>query len=196
VEAEMIQLKRSLLVFVGLSVICGLIYPLVITVISQSIFPRESNASLIKTGERIIGSDLIGQQFTSPKYFHGRPSATDPPYDASNSGGSNLASTSAKLIEQAKERIAAVRKENDLGADASVPADLVLTSASGLDPHISPGAALLQIGRIAKERKMPETDLRKMIQQNTEKPFAGFWGKERVNVLQLNLALDGIKMQK
>ena len=192
----MIQLKRSLLVFFWLSLFCGLIYPLVITAISQSIFPKESNASLIKNGDRVIGSHLIGQQFTSPKYFHGRPSSTDPPYDASNSGGSNLAPSSAKLIEQVKMRVAAVRKENGLASDAPVPADLVLTSASGLDPHISPAAALLQIGRIAKERKMPEADLQKMIQQKMEQPLLWFWGKERVNVLQLNLVLDGINLKK
>ena len=192
----MIQIKRSLLVFVGLSLICGLIYPLIITIISQSIFPKESNGSLIKNGNHVIGSQLIGQQFVSPKYFHGRPSATDPPYDASNSGGSNLAPSSAKLIEQVKARIASVRKENDLPSDVPIPADLVLTSASGLDPHISPAAALLQVQRIAKERKMEKHDLQKIIQQNTEQSFLGFWGKERVNVLTLNLAIDGIKFQK
>ena len=192
----MIQIKRSLLVFVGLSLICGLIYPLIITIISQSIFPKESNGSLIKNGNHVIGSQLIGQQFVGPKYFHGRPSATDPPYDASNSGGSNLAPSSAKLIEQVKARIASVRKENDLPSDVPIPADLVLTSASGLDPHISPAAALLQVQRIAKERKMEKHDLQKIIQQNTEQSFLGFWGKERVNVLTLNLAIDGIKFQK
>jgi len=192
----MIQIKRSLLVFVGLSIICGLIYPLIITLISQSIFPGESNAGLIKSGDRIIGSQLIGQQFTSPKYFHGRPSATDPPYDASNSGGSNLAPSSAKLLEQVKKRVAAVRKENELSADAAVPADLVLTSASGLDPHISVDSALIQVQRIAKQRKMDDSDLQRIISQNAEQPFLGFWGKERINVLQLNLLLDRIKIQK
>ena len=192
----MIQVKRSLLVFVGFSLICGLIYPLIITIISQSIFPKESNGSLIKNGNHIIGSHLIGQQFVSPEYFHGRPSATDPPYDANNSGGSNLAPSSIKLLEQVKMRVAAVRKENGLADDALIPADLVLTSASGLDPHISLDAALLQMRRIAKARNMTEADLQKIIQQNMERPFLGFWGKERVNVLQLNLAIDGIKAQK
>jgi K+-transporting ATPase ATPase C chain len=196
VEAEMIQIKRSLLVFFGLSLICGLIYPLVITIISQSIFPKESNGSLLKNGDHIIGSQLIGQQFISPKYFHGRPSATDPPYDASNSGGSNLAPSSAKLIEQVKARVASVHKENGLTSNVPVPADLVLTSASGLDPHISPAAALLQVPRVAKERKIEKYDLQKVIQQNTEQSFLGLWGKERVNVLTLNLAIDGIKFPK
>ena len=143
-----------------------------------------------------MGSQLIGQLFTSPKYFHGRPSATDPQYDASNSGGSNLAPSSAKLIAQAQARVEQVRTENGLSADAPVPADLVLTSASGLDPHISPLSAALQVKRIAGERKIPEADLEKIIQQNTEQPLLGIWGKERVNVLQLNLALDGIKVQR
>ena len=114
----------------------------------------------------------------------------------SNSGASNLAPSSTKLIEQVKARVAIVRKENSLASDVPVPADLVFTSASGLDPHISVDSALLQIQRIARERKMTEGDLQKMIQQNTEQPFLGFWGKERVNVLKLNMALDGIKLQK
>jgi len=185
-----LHLKRSLLMFLGLSVICGLIYPLLVLVISQSVFPRESNASIVMRDGRIIGSQLIGQQFTSRKYFQGRPSDTDPPYAADNSGGSNLAPTSAKLMGQVKYRIEQVRRENDLAPDAAVPADLVLASASGLDPHISVSSALLQIPRVAKERKMPVADLEKMVGRNVEQPFLGFWGKERVNVLQLNLFLD------
>jgi potassium-transporting ATPase KdpC subunit len=192
----MLQLKRSLLVFVGLSVICGLIYPLAVMVIAQNVFPGQSNAGIVKKGERIIGSQLIGQQFTSPQYFHGRPSATDPPYDAANSGGSNLAPTSAKLLAQVQARVEQVRKENGLHADAAIPGDLVLTSASGLDPHISPPAAALQIKRIAEKRMIPESDIKKIIYSNTERPWLGVWGKERVNVLQLNLALDGIKNER
>jgi len=186
----MLQLKRSLLVFLGLSLICGLFYPLFVLTIAQIIFPHESNASLIKSNDRIIGSQLIGQQFTSSKYFHGRPSATDPPYDAGNSGGSNLAPTNAKFIEQVKARVEQVRRENSLAPGALVPADLVLASASGLDPHISVDAALLQTHRIAKERKIAQSDLEKIIRRNIEQPFLGFWGQERVNVLQLNLQLD------
>jgi potassium-transporting ATPase KdpC subunit len=192
----MLQLKRSLLAFVGLSVICGLIYPLAVTVIAQAVFPEESNGSIIKNGKQIMGSQMIGQLFTSPKYFHGRPSATDPPYDASHSGGSNLAPTSAKLLAQVQARTRQIRQENDLPSDASVPADLALTSASGLDPHISPQSASLQVKRIAGERKMAEADIEKMIHQNTQYPLLGIWGKERVNVLQLNLALDGIKSER
>jgi potassium-transporting ATPase KdpC subunit len=186
----MLQFKRSLLAFVGLSVICGLIYPLMVTIISQTVFPEQSSGSIIKREKQIIGSQLIGQQFTSPGYFHGRPSAFDPQYDASNSGGSNLAPTSAKLLAQVQASVAQIRRENGLPSDVAVPADLVLTSASGLDPHISPLSAALQVKRIAGERKMAEPDVEKIIHQNTQYPLLGMWGKERVNVLQLNLALD------
>jgi K+-transporting ATPase ATPase C chain len=192
----MLPMKRSLLVFAGLSLICGLIYPLVITALSQAVFPRQSNANIIKNGDVIIGSQLIGQLFTRPQYFHGRPSATDPPYDASNSGGSNLAPSSAKLLEQVQTRIEQVRRENRLPANTPIPADLVLASASGLDPHISVDAALLQVGRIAQERKITVVDIEKMIHQNTQHPFLGIWGKERVHVLNLNIALDNFKAQQ
>ena len=189
----MLQLKRSILVFAGLSIICGLIYPLAITAISQVIFPRQSNASAIKKGDVVIGSELIGQLFTRPEYFHGRPSAIDPPYDAGNSSGSNLAPSSAKLLEQAKVRLEQIRQENGLPSNMPVPADLVLTSASGLDPHLSMEAALLQVPRLARERKMPQSVIEKIVHQNTENPFLGIWGSERVNVLQLNIALESIK---
>ena len=187
----MLQLKRSLLVFLWLSLICGLIYPLIITIAAQTVFTEKANGSIIKHGKQIMGSQLIGQLFTSPGYFHGRPSATDPQYDASNSGGSNLAPSNAKLIAQVQSRVGQARTENGLSANAILPADLVLTSASGLDPHISPLSAKLQIRRIADERKIPEADLEKIIRQSTENPLLGIWGKERVNVLLLNLALDG-----
>ena len=192
----MLQLKRSLLAFLWLSLICGLIYPLVITITSQTVFSEKANGSIIKHGHQIMGSQFIGQRFTSPKYFHGRPSATDPQYDASNSGGSNLAPSNVKLIASAQARVEQARKENGLSADTPVPADLVLTSASGLDPHISPLSAALQIKRIADARKITAADLEKIIQQNTEQPLLGIWGKERVNVLELNIALDGIKVQR
>ena len=180
----------------GCLLICGLIYPLVVTIIAQTVFTEKANGSIIKNGNQIMGSQLIGQLFTSPGYFHGRPSASDPPYDASNSGGSNLAPSNAKLIAQAQARIEQLRAENGLPLHSPVPADLVLTSASGLDPHISPESAAIQVHRIAGERKIPETELEKIIQQNTEKPLLGIWGKERVNVLQLNLALDGLEQKR
>ena len=192
----MLTLKRSLLVFAGFSLVCGLIYPLLITGIAQLVFPGPSNASIIKKGERIIGSQLIGQSFTSARYFHGRPSAIDPPYDASNSGASNLAPTNAQLIGLAQSRGAQVRKENALPADKPLPADVLLTSASGLDPHISPAAALLQIGRVARERNLPEADIKDMVGRCSERPWLGFWGKDRVNVLSLNLLLDERSSQR
>jgi K+-transporting ATPase ATPase C chain len=192
----MLQLKRSFLVFAGLSIICGLIYPLAITAVSQAIFPRQSNASIIKQGDVIIGSQLIGQLFTHPEYFHGRPSATDPPYDASNSSGSNLAPSSAKLLEQVKVRLEQIRQENGLPSNMPVPADLVLASASGLDPHISAEAALLQVPRISRERKISQSVIEKIVGQNTENPFLGIWGMQRVNVLQLNITLENINVQR
>jgi potassium-transporting ATPase KdpC subunit len=188
----MLQLKRSILVFAGLSIICGLIYPLIITAISQTVFPSQSNASIIKNGDIVIGSRLIGQQFTRPEYFHGRPSAIDPPYDASNSSGSNLAPSSEKLQDQVKTRIEQVRRDYGLPANMPVPADLVLASASGIDPHISVEAALIQVSRIARERKVSEPVIEKIVHRNTENPFWGFWGMRRVNVLRLNIDLDSI----
>jgi len=192
----MLQLKRSILVFAGLSVICGLIYPLGITAVSQAIFPRQSNVSVIKNGDIVIGSHLIGQLFTRAEYFHGRPSATDPPYDASNSSGSNLAPSSVKLLEQVKVRLEQIRQENGLPSNMPVPADLILASASGLDPHISAEVALLQAPRISKERKIPQSVIEKIVEQNVENPFLGIWGMQRVNVLRLNIALDSIKVQR
>jgi K+-transporting ATPase ATPase C chain len=190
------QLKRSILVFAGLSIICGLIYPLMVTAIAQAIFPRQSNASIIKSGDIVIGSALLGQLFTRPEYFHGRPSATDPPYDASNSSGSNLAPSSAKLLEQVKTRLEQIRKENGLPSHMPVPTDLVLASASGLDPHISAQAALLQAPRISRERKIPQSVIENIVSQNTENPFLWIWGMRRVNVLQLNIALESIKAER
>ena len=192
----MLQFKRSILVFAGLSVICGLIYPLGITAVSQVLFSHQSNASVIKKGDVIVGSELIGQHFISPEHFHGRPSAIDPPYDASNSSGSNLAPSSAKLLQQVKARVEQVRKENSLPSNIPIPADLVLASASGLDPNISAEAALLQVPRIARERKIPESVVEKIIHQNTENPFLWIWGMPHVNVLRLNIALESIAVQR
>jgi len=192
----MLQLKRAILVFAGLSILCGLIYPLGMTAVSQVIFPRQSSASIVKQGDVVVGSELLGQQFTRPEYFHGRPSATDPPYDASNSSASNLAPSSAKLLAQVKERIELIRKENALPPHAPIPADIVLTSASGLDPHISVEAARIQTSRIARERKISQSVVEKIIHQNSEGPFMGLWGMKRVNVLQLNIALESSAVQR
>ena len=189
----MLQLKRSVLIFVWLSILCGLLYPLAVTGMVQVLFPLESNANLIKKGDRVIGSQWIGQPFIRPEYFHGRPSSIDPPYDASNSQADNLAPSSAKLIEQAKNRAAQLRRENGLSDTDPVPADLALASASGLDPHISPSSAFIQAKRIAEKRNVPVAAVEALIRQNTEPPLLGIWGKERVNVLKLNLALDEMK---
>jgi K+-transporting ATPase ATPase C chain len=165
------------------------------------IFPRQAQGSLIERDGKVIGSALIGQVFTSDKYFHGRPSATtapDPndatktipaPYNAANSGGSNLGPSNKALIDRVQGDIEALKKENPA---APVPADLVTTSASGLDPHISPEAALFQVPRIAKARNLPEDRIRQLVEDNTEGRFLGLLGEPRVNVLLLNLALDRI----
>lgn len=169
-----------------LTVALGFGYPLAVWGISQIIFPHQANGSLIKNerGE-IVGSELIGQNFAGGNYFHPRLSANN--YDAANSGGTNLGPTSAKLIDRVKTDAENLQTENP---NAQIPADLVTTSASGLDPHISPAAAEFQIPRIAKARNISETDLRKIIAQFTEARDFGFFGETRVNVLKLNLALD------
>ena len=181
---------RTLLLFILFTVVTGLVYPFFITGLCQLIFPQKANGSLIVTGGKIVGSDLIGQNFTSPKYFSGRPSAIEKPYDASNSGASNFGPSNAKFLEEVGKRIGKVRQENGLNPDASVPADLVLASASGLDPHISLDAAMIQVRRVADARKLPEAQVRETVDKLAETPFLGLAGQKRVNVVQLNLALD------
>jgi K+-transporting ATPase ATPase C chain len=182
------ELKRALIVFGILVVITGIIYPLTVTGIAQLTMPHRANGSLVTVNGHVVGSELIGQQWTSPKYFHGRPSAVA--YDASNSGGSNLGPSSADLEKSVAERIAKVRSENSLAADATVPADLVTASASGLDPDISPESALLQVQRVAAARGLIPSGVENLVTVNTRKPFLGIWGQSRVNVLELNIALD------
>ena len=184
------QLTRSIFIFVVLALGTGLIYPLVITGLSQLLFSRQANGSLITVGGKVAGSTLIGQSFTSPKYFRGRPSAIDKPYDATNSGGSNFGPTNKKYLDQVESRVKEVRDVNGLGLDAAVPADLVLASASGLDPHISVDAARLQAPRVAKARGLAEEDLKRLIDEMAQ---GQYWGPRRVNVLELNLALDGMR---
>jgi potassium-transporting ATPase KdpC subunit len=182
------DLITSALMILVLTITLGVIYPLAVWGVAQIVFPHRANGSLIKNerGE-IVGSELIGQRFSSDKYFHSRPSAAGNGYDAGASGGSNLGPTSQKLIERVKSAAAALQAENP---KTPIPADLVTTSASGLDPQISPAAAEFQIPRIAKARNLSEGDLRKLVAKFTEDRDFGIFGEPRVNVLKLNLELD------
>jgi K+-transporting ATPase ATPase C chain len=183
------EIKKGILLFVALTLLTGVIYPAVVTVIAQVIFPQQANGSLIRSADGTpVGSALIGQPFSDPKYFWPRPSATtDFPYNALASGGSNLGPTNKDLISQVAERVKAFRES---GIQGPLPADLVMASGSGLDPHISLGAALMQIPRIVKERKVNEEKVRALVQEHLEGRQFGFLGVPRVNVLKLNLALD------
>lgn len=179
-----------------LAVVCCGIYPLVVFGIGQVAFHEKANGSLIRGSDATVrGSRLLGQNFTSEKYFHPRPSAAGNGYDAANSGASNLGPTSQKLNDTIKDRIVAYRKENGLTEGDAVPADAVTTSGSGLDPHISPRNAELQLPRVAKARGLSEERLRELIQQNTDGPDLGLLGDPGVNVLKLNLALDSLPAQ-
>jgi K+-transporting ATPase ATPase C chain len=174
-----------------LSVLTGLIYPAVVTGIAQLLFPDQANGSLILKDGHPIGSALIGQPFDDPKYFWGRPSATAPfPYNAGASSGSNLGPLNPALHAAVKGRVEALRKA-DPGNTAPVPVDLVTASGSGLDPHISPAAALYQVGRVARARKLDEANVQRLVEQHTEGRQLAFLGEPRVNVLVLNLTLDG-----
>jgi K+-transporting ATPase ATPase C chain len=174
------------------TVVLGIAYPLAMTGAAQLLFPDKANGSLIRQGDRIVGSELIGQNFTKPEYFHPRPSAAGNGYDATNSGGTNLGPTNPKLAERVKAAIDQFRKENP-DYNGPIPADIVTTSASGLDPHISPDAANAQAARVAKARNLPMDRVQQLIAQATERPTFGILGEPRVNVLKLNLALDGSK---
>lgn len=188
------QMRIAFTMLMIFTIITGLAYPLAITGLAQTLFPAEANGSIIVQNGIPIGSALIGQNFTSANYFHGRPSAagTDG-YDATSSGGSNLGSTSKKLSDAVTDNVAKVRDENKLDEKQSIPSDLVLASGSGLDPDISPDAAFVQIERVANERGIADTEVRKLIEQHIKGRSLGILGEPRINVLELNLALDVLK---
>ena len=193
------EIRPAILILLLLTLITGLAYPLAMTEIANAILPKQAQGSLIERDGKVIGSALIGQEFKSDKYFHGRPSATtapDPadsaktvpaPYNAASSGASNLGPTSKALNDRIKEDVDKLKAENP---SSSVPVDLVTTSASGLDPDISPEGALFQVPRVAKARNMPEERVRQLVSENTSGRLIGLFGEPRVNVLVLNLALD------
>jgi len=186
------EIRVSLLATISLAIIlCG-IYPLTVWVLAQGLFPARANGSLIEKGGGIIGSSLISQGFTDPKYFHPRPSAAGRGYDATSSGGSNLGPTAKKLIDEVGRRVSDYRAENNLAPSEPVPVDAVTTSASGLDPHISLKNALVQASRVARARGMSEVEVQKLVKVHAEGRFLGLLGEPRVNVLRLNLALDGV----
>lgn len=187
------EVKVSLLAALALLVIlCGL-YPLVVWGVAQVAFPSQANGSLVEVKGKIVGSSLLAQNFSSPKYFRPRPSAAgDTGYDGASSGGSNLGPLSQKLSDQVKERVEKYRAENNLPAGTLVPADAVTASGSGLDPHLSLQNAGLQAGRVAKARNLSEDKVKGLISQHTSGPDWGLFGEPRVNVLRLNLALDGL----
>ena len=185
-------LRPALTLFAALSLVTGLLYPLAVTGLAQVIFPHQANGSLVENNGQIVGSALIGQQFSAPGHFWGRPSATAPmAYNASGSGGSNLGPSNPALHQAVQERIAALRAA-DPGNQAAVPVDLVTASASGLDPHISRAAADYQAARVARARSLPEERVRALVAEHSEGALLGLLGEPRVNVLQLNLALDAI----
>jgi len=193
------EIRPAILILVMLTLITGLAYPLAMTAIAGAIFPKQAQGSLIDRDGKVVGSMLIGQEFKEDKYFHGRPSATvapDPadatktvsaPYNAANSGGSNLGPTSKALNDRIKQDVERLKAEN---LSTPVPVDLVTTSGSGLDPDISPESALFQVSRVAKARNLPEDRVRQLVTENTKGRFASLLGEPRVNVLALNLALD------
>lgn len=186
-------LRPALILLTLLSILMGVVYPLAVTGAAQVLFPAQAAGSLVLRDGKPVGSALIGQSFAAPRYFWGRPSATSPtPYNASASGGSNLGPLNPALTDAVKARVAALR-EADPGNTAPVPVDLVTSSASGLDPHISPAAAHYQVARVARERKLAVERVQAVVDGMVEKPLLGILGEPRVNVLRLNLALEALR---
>jgi potassium-transporting ATPase KdpC subunit len=186
------DLRRNLLIAVLMTVVTtlllGIVYPMVVTALAQTMFPDKANGQLVSRRDgQLIGSRIIGQAFSSPEYFHGRPSAAGTGYDAANSGGSNLGPTNKKLVDAVTANVSAARADNPT---APVPIDLVTASGSGLDPHVSPAAALFQVPRVAHERGAAEADIRRLVEAQAEDRQFGFFGEPRVNLLLLNLTLD------
>jgi K+-transporting ATPase ATPase C chain len=193
----LIDIKNTIIASIILAVACCVIYPVVVWGAGQLLFKHKADGSLIvgKDG-KIIGSELLGQQFSTDKYFNSRPSAAGTGYDGSSSGGTNLGPTSQKLNDSIKAAVDAYRKQNNLPADALVPADAVTSSGSGLDPHISPANAAIQVARVAKARNLDPAKVQELVEQYTDKPFMGLIGDPGVNVLKLNLALDELSNAK
>jgi len=193
-KAILIDIKNTILATIVMGIICCGIYPVAVWGLGQVLFNHKANGSLIlsKDGKTILGSELIGQPFSSDKYFNSRPSAAGTGYDASNSSGTNLGPTSQKLNDSIKAAVDAYRKQNGMAADALVPADAVTSSASGLDPHISVKNAYIQAARVAKTRNLDPAKVQELVDEYTDKPGLGVFGDAGVNVLKLNLALDAL----
>ena len=185
------EIRTTVLMLLVLAVVTGILYPLIVTGLGQALFPRQAVGSVISIGGREIGSSLIGQRFTDPRYFWGRPSATNPPYSPGLSTGSNLGPTNPALLDSVRARVARLKRA-DPANSVPVPVDLVTSSASGLDPDISPAAALYQVRRVARARGLDEARVRDLVVRNVEPRQLGLLGEARVNVLRLNLALDAL----
>ncbi|MEP6764687.1 MAG: potassium-transporting ATPase subunit KdpC [Gemmatimonadaceae bacterium] len=184
------QIRPAIVLTLVLCVITGLIYPGIVTGLAQLLFPRQANGSLVSVNGRIVGSELIGQQFTSPTYFHSRPSAAGTGYDATSSGGTNKGPTDKKLADTSIANAVAAAIADEHAVKGAIPTDMVTSSASGLDPHISPANAALQVARVAHARNVDALTVRKIVDAHTEGRQFGFFGEPRVNVLLLNIAVD------